>query len=544
MKTQVRCDGNSADSCILTYQAQAYRILTYHETTTPTVSLADLCNAVEITTMCINDKLGTTRVGEGMDTIVSRLWRHLNASVMEVCDGTAPTCPLGVQANVVLSLLVKLTTNPIYTKQAFCSEVPVMLSRVSPAGLESCGTSNTLSMVMQYLQESYSAKCQTTITCEQAATDGNTCLNEITASSSCGDLKQVQACLGKAIGQCSNTSDTLMTTFRSKLANMTATCIRLPVISHSLSTDNTIYLAEGGPSVKLTLGALDFTDALSANGEIRLTIKFDSATPSSVPRCPNDNAIPQVASDTCQIVFDASNNADEQSFEISAVLDNIVDGYQQVEATVTMERLEGNPLSVVADETLGPFNIQVQDRDGKSAICSSINDPHLTTFDGRMYNYMGTGTFLMYENSLSRGNSPIDLQVQTKFQTCGNSGSCNCAVYIVVDNDVIVFDICGNSGVFNPLKVDIKIRGEMSDAVKIMMSADHKTYQVVIATGQIVKVRESNGHLNAWILASASDRGNTRGLCGMFDGDRYNDLTQPDGSMYEITDADMACTAL
>ncbi|XP_046362713.2 uncharacterized protein LOC124139581 [Haliotis rufescens] len=533
MKTQVRCDSNSADSCILTFQTQAHRILTRHETTAPTMSLADQCSAVEITRMCINDKLVSTPMGGGMDAIVNRLWRHLNASVVAVCEGAIPTCPLGDRVGILLNLLVKLVTTPAYTQQAFCSEVAVMLSRVSTAGLDSCGVNDTLSSLVLYLQESYTAKCQTTVTCQQATTDGNTCLGGLTASTTCPELQQVQACLGKAIGQCPTSSTALMATFTTNLAKMTTACERFPVITHSLSPDNTIYLAEGGPSVKLTLQDLDFTAAFGASGgEIRLKIQFDIDA-STVPRCPDDVEIQQVVSDKCQIVIDDSNN-DEKSFEISPVLDNRIDGYRQLTATVTMEKWAGATPSLTATQTLATFNIMVQDRDVKSAICSSINDPHFNTFDGRMFNYMGLGTFLMYETS-----SPIKLQVQTKFQICGNGGSCNCAVRIRVDNDVIEFDSCSTSSGFTPLNVNIKKSGDFTKAVKILKSADSKTYQVVIATGQIVKVRSSDGLLNTWILASANDRGNTRGLCGSFDGDRYNDLTLPDGSLYEVAEGDM-----
>ncbi|GFR78312.1 von Willebrand factor D and EGF domain-containing protein, partial [Elysia marginata] len=83
---------------------------------------------------------------------------------------------------------------------------------------------------------------------------------------------------------------------------------------------------------------------------------------------------------TCKIVL--TNDDWNASFFVRAkgVLDQIYDGDHLVQQTATIDYF--NSSHVVLSEQLDSAVLTIVDRDS-AALCSSVNDPHITTFDGR-----------------------------------------------------------------------------------------------------------------------------------------------------------------
>ena len=50
----------------------------------------------------------------------------------------------------------------------------------------------------------------------------------------------------------------------------------------------------------------------------------------------------------------------------------------------------------------------------------------------------------------------------------------------------------------------------------------------------MVAMTTSMPYLNVWVQGSVNDLSSTKGLCGMFDGMRSNDLMMADGQLYEV----------
>ncbi|XP_041370718.1 uncharacterized protein LOC121384400 [Gigantopelta aegis] len=150
-----------------------------------------------------------------------------------------------------------------------------------------------------------------------------------------------------------------------------------------------------------------------------------------------------------------------------------------------------------------------------------------------MYNNFYEGEFVLYKHST------LPYEVHSFYRSCNDKASCNCAVAVRIDDDVIVVDRCGASRETRrrtPMRVKVFRNGQMTPGVRILRYYGGKKYEIILPTGTVVRVQNGKGRtpefINVWIIASPADFENTKGLCGTFDGDTKNDLTNPDGTVY------------
>ncbi|XP_062619832.1 von Willebrand factor D and EGF domain-containing protein-like, partial [Saccostrea cucullata] len=175
--------------------------------------------------------------------------------------------------------------------------------------------------------------------------------------------------------------------------------------------------------------------------------------------------------------------------------------------------------------------VQVTVIDGdKVALCSSINDPHMATFDKKYYDVYLEGEFILYRHRT------LPYEVRTFYRRCNRVAACNCAVAIRSGDDVILFDVCGpsmgKSSRRTRYTMKMYLNGDLTPGTDVIRKGGGKTYEVILPTGAVVYVMTGNGFFNVKMLASALDYKNTEGLCGNFDGDRNNDFRKRDGELY------------
>ncbi|CAH1779197.1 unnamed protein product [Owenia fusiformis] len=170
-----------------------------------------------------------------------------------------------------------------------------------------------------------------------------------------------------------------------------------------------------------------------------------------------------------------------------------------------------------------------------STDCKSINDPHMTTFDGNYYHNYEEGVFLMYRNT------ELDYKVYTQTVKCGRA-SCNCLVAAEVEDDLLVIDSCKIQRVdygltrgfrFKNRKIKLFQNGVLAYGFFLESADDGRTLKITLPSGTVITVLD--GHLdhlfNVLITPSNLDkprggkfdegyRTRTEGLCGVYDKDR------------------------
>ncbi|XP_035827995.1 uncharacterized protein LOC118477191 [Aplysia californica] len=228
---------------------------------------------------------------------------------------------------------------------------------------------------------------------------------------------------------------------------------------------------------------------------------------------------------SCGVVLTNENWQTALSVLVRAVVDGKTDGDQERSVNVTAV------LSHTITVSLQTFTVKVIDSD-QVAVCQSINDPHMTTFDGRYYNNFNVGEFILYRHTT------LPYEVRSYFRKCNkNRASCNCAVVVRAGDDTIRVDRCGRekdqNGKESPLDVGLYLRGQMTSGLSIVQYNDGKKYEIFLPSNTKVVVVVDSKYINVVIQASSFDFGNTEGLCGTYDGDKKNDLTSSTGVLVD-----------
>ncbi|XP_025096160.1 uncharacterized protein LOC112565098 isoform X1 [Pomacea canaliculata] len=231
----------------------------------------------------------------------------------------------------------------------------------------------------------------------------------------------------------------------------------------------------------------------------------------------------------CGLTLETSAWQQVHTLFVKGVVDTLRDGDQQrtvqVYAVVTYDNIT-TPITF----EVGHVPLLVKDRmDG--AKCVSLNDPHIQSFDGRIFDNFEEGEFVFF------WHHTMIYQVNVFYRSCRGAASCNCGVAVLFYNDVVVINKCppkkDDDMDSYPMEVKLYRNGELSRGFRVNKFSDNK-YAIFVPTGEAVYVQLEtrtivSGFINVWMVASSSAFNNTGGLCGTYDQDSSNDLTTKEG---------------
>ncbi|XP_013087081.2 mucin-2-like [Biomphalaria glabrata] len=254
-------------------------------------------------------------------------------------------------------------------------------------------------------------------------------------------------------------------------------------------------------------------------------------------KCSQTQIIPQVvigvdtvgdgSNKQCGVLITNNNWFLGVTIPIKATVDGISDG-NRIRKLRIFVRIVGSVSNSVNDVYCNDIDITAINGPNPSS-CSSVNDPHMTTFDKRRYNNMLQGEFVLYRHTT------LPYEVSVLYRPCVNGNNrvtCNCGAAVRSGDDVITFKTCdarqnlpqyggGNSIII----VEVFKNGEFTKGTKIRRYGTGQKYEVTLPIGTKITVLASRKpFMDINVVASALDHSKTEGLCGDFNGNALNDF--------------------
>eukprot|EP01135_Chromosphaera_perkinsii_P001904 Nk52_evm53s212 gene=Nk52_evmTU53s212 len=225
----------------------------------------------------------------------------------------------------------------------------------------------------------------------------------------------------------------------------------------------------------------------------------------------------------CAMVFSPSNYNVKQKLKIIPKLSHKNSGTAKGLVVATAES---------QDEHYNSQSVSIKPTKQHKAkhICHSWGDPHFKTFDNRKFDFYDQGDFYLY-----RQRDGL-LTIQTRQEPC-RKVSCNYGMVAkYMDSSIYIsVDKLGN--------YNFAYENQISNVTVREISSKH--YKISFPNGVSVRVKISywggapTWYLNIYISGPPSLFGTNQvsGLCGNFDGDRTNDLTDLSGNTYSSSSA-------
>ncbi|CAG5130986.1 unnamed protein product, partial [Candidula unifasciata] len=274
------------------------------------------------------------------------------------------------------------------------------------------------------------------------------------------------------------------------------------------------------------------------NGQCRVEVSTTITSELTDLRCSVKEIIPQAVlgvstvgqsgSLSCGVAITSGNWNSNITIPIKATIEGIKDGDRHRKLKIAV-RIIGQVIPTTTVETCGDIDLVVIDR-GDGATCSSVNDPHMKTFDDTHYNNFLTGEFVLYKHKI------LPYEVRALYEPCNpkqpKGATCNCGAAVRSGDDVITFDTCNTrqnkiiTTGKSVITVDMYKNGELTPGTRVLTHCTcSQKYEVILPTGATVVITGSvKPFLNINIQASSTDFESTEGLCGLFNNKGSDDL--------------------
>ncbi|XP_052075062.1 von Willebrand factor D and EGF domain-containing protein-like [Mytilus californianus] len=242
----------------------------------------------------------------------------------------------------------------------------------------------------------------------------------------------------------------------------------------------------------------------------------------NIGSCSNNIAIKDIIfkAQFCGIKFGATDWQEVKKLEVYGFSDGLYNSGDRS----TYIRLSTSAVSAFNEMwqnvQIPDIKVKVLDKDAlmTSRLCQSVNDPHISTFDGQYYHFMDIGEFVMYRND--RG----PYWVHALLTNCGfgwQGSACHCAIAIRSRSSLFVIRTCKSISRTKKELLTTPVTKLIScddNDLLIDFNQARNEYKVTLPIGTEIKISISrwSGFIGTvTVKPSIYDINEAKGLCGV-----------------------------
>ncbi len=154
-----------------------------------------------------------------------------------------------------------------------------------------------------------------------------------------------------------------------------------------------------------------------------------------------------------------------------------------------------------------------------------FGDPHLTSLDGRYYDFMAIGDF----NLMSFARGDVDVQVRLQPYRQRTSATVTTALVVRDGRDRVEWSVGQDDPLVNGVKRHIPVGNTLKLQSYGIVKNTVDGYLVLTSVGDRIEIYQLPESVDYTVQPAAHRRGTARGLLGNFDGDPDNDLRSASG---------------
>ncbi|XP_062596363.1 von Willebrand factor D and EGF domain-containing protein-like, partial [Saccostrea cucullata] len=268
----------------------------------------------------------------------------------------------------------------------------------------------------------------------------------------------------------------------------------------------------------------------------RMTLNVWTSAQESWETCRNGLAIRDLLlnDDGCSVSLDFNENGNTTSlFNITGYLDGIINHKNRTSSIqFGVSTYPYDSSGIWRNISVPKIKVYVIDSDNLVArmLCTSYNDPHLTTFDGKQWDNHWTGEFIMYKHRY------LPYSVNVLFSSCvAGYATCNCGVAIRSRLSLYVVRTCAQVSSKDTKLLTVPYEKlTLNRTTDLNIAKSGRLFEVKLPSGTRVSFELS--YDNSWISsvrvqAGVLDIGNSEGMCGLANGHQSDDFIPRQGNV-------------